>query len=266
MFTPFAFVKTTSAAPAPPGPVLPPVTTDLAIYLTTYETASYPGSGTTWYDISGNSINFSMVGSPSLISQGGYNWFLCDGILGVSGNYFINTANFTSGLPAALNIFNNKWTCFYVVSKNPSYNFSTYAAVASIDDNTNTNNDYYEYTRHSIQGGSPAYTRQYYKGNINSYTGIDVLTTSPSIISYRSDGTTGEQWSVGTNGLENDSSQNVAAFNASTVRKVAIGHNAAPSYDTFDGNIAEVIWYNNFLSNTNYNSVINYLKTRYGIA
>jgi hypothetical protein len=265
MFTPFAFVK--SAIPA--GPVLPPVTANLAIYLTTYETNSYPGTGTTWYDISGNSINFSMVGSPSLISQGGYDWFFCDGILGVSGNYFINTANFTSGLPAALNIFNEYWTCFYVVSKNPTKNFSSYSALASIDDNTNINNDYDTYTRHSIQGTSdPKYTRQYYKGGINSYTGIDVSAdTNPHIISYRCNGTiAGEQWKVGTDGAENTANINTAPFDVSTVRKVAVGHNAAPSYDTFDGNIAEVIWYNSYLSDTNYNSVISYLKTRYGIA
>jgi hypothetical protein len=263
MFTPFAFVKSVSSAPVPPGPVLPPVTTDLAIYLTTYETDSYPGSGTTWFDISGNSINFSMAGSPTFISQGGYNWFLCEG-----SNYFNNTANFTSGLPAALNIFNNKWTCFYVISKNPSYNFATYSALGSIDDNTNTNTDYDTFTRHSIFGGDGPYnTRQYYKGYINTYNGINIAAnTNPHIISYRCDGTFGAQWSVGTDGVENDSSMNTAPFTAANVRKVAIGHNAAPSYDSFNGNIAEVIWYNNFLNNTDYNSVINYLKTRYGIA
>jgi hypothetical protein len=259
MFTPFAFVK--SAIPA--GPVLPPVTANLAIYLTTYETDSYPGTGTTWSDISGNDIDFTMVGSPSLISQGGYDWFLCQG-----SNYFINTANFTSGLPTPLNIFNEYWTCFYVASKNPSYNIANFSCIASIDDNTNVNNDYDTYTRHSIQGGSPAYTRQYYKGGINSYTGINIVAdTNPHIISYRCNGTVaGEQWKVGTDGLENTANINTAPFSSANVRKVAVGHNAAPSYDTFDGNIAEVIWYNSYLSDTNYNSVISYLKTRYGIA
>ena len=109
----------------------------LVFWVDANDKTSYPGTGTTWYDISGNNINFQMTGSPSFISQGGYNWFLCQG-----SNYFYNTGNFGSGLPAVLNIFNEKWTCFYVISKNPSYNFATYAALGSIDDNSNTNNDF----------------------------------------------------------------------------------------------------------------------------
>lgn len=40
-------------------------TSGLQVFLTTRLTESYPGSGTTWYDVSGNGKNFTWVASPS---------------------------------------------------------------------------------------------------------------------------------------------------------------------------------------------------------
>lgn len=44
------------------------VTNGLVLALDAANKKSYPGSGTTWFDISGNGINFTMVGSPTLSS------------------------------------------------------------------------------------------------------------------------------------------------------------------------------------------------------
>lgn len=46
------------------------VTEGLACYLDAVNTKSYPGSGTTWIDISGNSRNFSTYNSPTYNSSG----------------------------------------------------------------------------------------------------------------------------------------------------------------------------------------------------
>jgi hypothetical protein len=60
------------------------VTDGLKLYLDAFNTASYSGTGTTWYDISGNSINATLVSSPTYnVSNGGV--FVLDG----STNYFI---------------------------------------------------------------------------------------------------------------------------------------------------------------------------------
>jgi len=59
------------------------VTDGLKLYLDAFNTASYAGTGTTWYDISGNSINATLVSSPTYnVSNGGV--FVLDG----STNYF----------------------------------------------------------------------------------------------------------------------------------------------------------------------------------
>jgi hypothetical protein len=44
------------------------VTNDLLLMLDANETSSYPGSGTTWYDIAGSSQNMTLVNSPTFVS------------------------------------------------------------------------------------------------------------------------------------------------------------------------------------------------------
>jgi hypothetical protein len=45
------------------------VTSGLIIYLDAANTNSYPGTGTTWYDLSGNNNNATLVNSPTLSGQ-----------------------------------------------------------------------------------------------------------------------------------------------------------------------------------------------------
>ena len=40
------------------------------LYLDAANTRSYPGSGTTWYDLSGNNYNAALIGSPTYSSSG----------------------------------------------------------------------------------------------------------------------------------------------------------------------------------------------------
>lgn len=47
---------------------LAPVTTNLTMYLNANDPASYPGTGTTWFDVSGSSADISLVGSPTYTS------------------------------------------------------------------------------------------------------------------------------------------------------------------------------------------------------
>lgn len=46
-------------------PTPPPVTTNLTMYLDANDPASYSGSGSTWYDVSGFGADISLVGSPT---------------------------------------------------------------------------------------------------------------------------------------------------------------------------------------------------------
>lgn len=60
LFTPFAFVKQEAAAVGPTY-----VTSGLLGYWDANDSTSYPGSGTTWYDLSPNGYDLTINGSPS---------------------------------------------------------------------------------------------------------------------------------------------------------------------------------------------------------
>jgi hypothetical protein len=60
-------VKVSDLFNTPQLPTL--VTSGLLLHLDAWETTSYPGSGTTWFDISGNSNNVTLVNSPTFTSN-----------------------------------------------------------------------------------------------------------------------------------------------------------------------------------------------------
>jgi hypothetical protein len=47
------------------------VTSGLVLYLDAGNTSSYPGSGSTWFDLSGNGYNMTLTGSPTFSSSNG---------------------------------------------------------------------------------------------------------------------------------------------------------------------------------------------------
>jgi len=72
MFTPFSFVQTAAAA----GGFTRNIVSDgLLCYLDAGVAASYPGTGTTWFDLSPNAFDFTQVGSPSFGSFGLNSYF-----------------------------------------------------------------------------------------------------------------------------------------------------------------------------------------------
>jgi len=84
IFAPFAFQQTVSTA-------TPTIVTDgLQLYLDAGITASYPGTGTTWNDLSGKGNNLTLVNGPVWSSSdGGY--FTFDGV-----NDYVSNLNFTT--------------------------------------------------------------------------------------------------------------------------------------------------------------------------
>lgn len=69
------------------------ITDGLVLYVDAKDTTSYPGSGNTWYDLSGNNLNFTMVGTVSHDSSEGYfyGWS--------TSNYWQCNASWSSYLP-----------------------------------------------------------------------------------------------------------------------------------------------------------------------
>ena len=250
----------------PTGPVLPPVTSGLGLYLTTYEAASYPGSGSTWNDLSGNGYNFTL-NNPDFYSDGGFNWFYFANDGGTS-RYAYNTANFTSGMPSALNQFNGKGTYFYVVKKNADKNFWLYASAGSINDGTANNNDYQQYQRHAIGNSGIWVNRMYFLGAAPETNTINFNNGNAHIAAARWDDSASGLWDLYVDNTSTGAStgNTNSAFTAANVRRVTIGINANLDIgDQLDGDVAEVIWYNRRLNDTELGSVFSFLQTRYGI-
>jgi hypothetical protein len=68
----------------------PVVTDGLKLYLDAYNTRSYPGTGTTWYDLSNSAYNLTNTGGTWTVS-GGRRYFELDGV----NDYITGTSNTT---------------------------------------------------------------------------------------------------------------------------------------------------------------------------
>ncbi len=97
IFAPFAFQNSVATTPAP----TPSFTTSgLTINVDANDSASYPGTGSTWFDLTANAYNATLVNSPTFVS-GTPDYFDFDGtndyatfVAGTAGS---NTGNYTFG-------------------------------------------------------------------------------------------------------------------------------------------------------------------------
>lgn len=72
IFAPFAYKQQVTATP-------PVITTGLVFYVDAGNTSSYPGTGTTWSDLSGNARNFTLTNGP-IYNSGSGGYFAFDGV------------------------------------------------------------------------------------------------------------------------------------------------------------------------------------------
>ena len=112
MFTPFSFVKNKAVAPAPtPGYTRNIVTRGLINYIDAGITASYPGTGTVWYDLTPNAYDWNQVGSPTWVSAGLNSYFNL-----TNNNNFDNTDSALYGLS-----LNPQFTMCIIIYVNTGY-------------------------------------------------------------------------------------------------------------------------------------------------
>ena len=256
MFTPFAIFAGNGAAAVPPTPppafILPPYSASLGTYVNTYDTLSYPGSGSTWTDASGNSNDYTLT-NESFYNDGTYDYFLF-GSFGGTKRYAAITG--LSGLPTGMTNFDSEGSTFIVIKKHPSYSITAYGGAYSINDGSTDNIDYTNFIR--ITGN----TSHYQSNSLREQNGNE---NDGSIHIITSRWSRSSDWKVGFDGSETSAGSAPNLYNG-TVGKMAIGYNANVNDDPFNGLIAEVICYTERLDDTNYASVYNYLANRYGLS
>lgn len=254
MFSPFAFVASRNYVP---------VTDGLGLFLTAQNPDSYPGTGNTWYDLSGNGYDFTL-NNPSFYNSGGVNYFYFANDGGTS-RYAYNTANFGSGMPTALNEFHQRGTYFYIVHKNAATNFGYFSCLGSINGGDGTNNDYSTFQRHSIANNGIWVNRMYFAGYTAETDYYNFNDGGIHLAAARWDNNENQLWDVYADGqFPGQSTNNTnGAFNPAIVGRVAFGINANLNDDPLDGDVAEVMWYNRRLNDTELALMIKWLKNRY---
>lgn len=233
----------------------PIVTNGLLFNLDAGNVESYPGSGTTWTDLSGNNINGTLTNGPTFNSANGGS-IVFDG----SDDYCIfDTTSFPSG--------NSPFTMEVFVKKNVVTTVPIFA-----------------YGRDQV-GGNSIPVLLLYSSNLigltfGSTTG-DVFSTtalSSGVWYHVCASYTTSQTKIYVNGvLENStnySSANVILDNTVNGNKGALAAQFSPfgnisgpprRYGTFTGNIAKVALYNRALTNSEILQNFNALRGRFGL-
>jgi hypothetical protein len=113
------------------------VTSGLILSLDAANSRSYPGSGTTWFDVSGNDNHFTLFNSPSYNTLG---YFVLDGvddyIRSTNTLNLSNTSTLTIDISIKINSYPNSAPVDIVYEHTPDFNSSTGGLVHSYNDNS----------------------------------------------------------------------------------------------------------------------------------
>ena len=220
------------------------VTDGLVLNLDAGDTSSYPGSGTTWYDISGNALNGTLTNGPtydsankgSIVFDGSNDYVDLGDVLDISSNFTLSV--WFKGNAS-------QQTFVGIISKDASGNFGNYGMYG--DSNSN-------YVRFGFYdtGGTQREVSDSSYSDIKSGNWVNYIGTydSSELKLYRN-GVGISSASVNTTPQTNNNS-------------LTIGTRIVNSFE-FNGNISSVQIYNRALSATEVEQNFNALRGRYGI-
>jgi hypothetical protein len=222
------------------------VTSGLQIYLDSNLPSSYPGSGSTWYDISGNGRNFTWVSSPSFSTERGMNYF------STSGNRATGPASNSIGI-------------------NDSSGYTVIMISQTNTDNANSAFKFYgspngrgifmhpgwsNYTIYFDQGGCcNADQRLTYTGGVNDFRRYRMWTVSSTVT----------QRKIYMNGTLVSSTSTTAANIGLTTTAIDLGSSDeyGGNSSTWNGKLNTFLVYNRGLSDTEVLQNYQFFRTRY---
>jgi hypothetical protein len=226
------------------------ITNGLVLNLDAGNTASYPGTGTTWTDLSGNGNNATLVNGTSYSSSNG-GTMVFDGINDYS---IVNKSN-----PIGLDKNIGFTVCFF--NKRTS-NTSYQGYVGGGDNsgfqvygNSQPNKILFEMSR--VGGGYSSFgSNLEFPYNQWSFTCIkyDALLSKVDIFQNNNNQTFTSANGVG----------GIGTYKLSIIKDIFIGYpNLSPRY--FGGNLNNIMLYNRVLTTSEINDNFNALKSRYGL-
>ena len=225
------------------------VTNGLVLDLDAAKLASYPGSGTTWYDISGNNNNGTLTNGPTFSGIGKQAAIVFDGV-----NDYIDISNTSALNPPVMSI--SAWFNLSTLVTNQNIISKGYTSLAS---------PYISYTL-KMYDLSPYNTIQMQAsigGTIYLVTSATTLTTNTW---YSVVGTyDGNIFKLYINGVQDANTTSISGSITSYNTPVQVGRWGTQGSQYLNGKVALAQIYNRALSATEVQQNFNALRGRYGI-
>jgi len=231
------------------------VATDgLMLALDATNSRSYPGAGNTWYDVSGNSYNFTSNNSPSF---GNHKNTPCFTTLAGSAQNFVRNGSF-------LQDFASNATIFIVMSSVSNNNFGGCSRILACSAGEPGDVDYSNYF--CLASCDESRYGLWYKTSPNGLYPTSVLKSANDdfkIITVRWTAGSSTQYFI--NGTQEATSSITTAFNYANVSRMTICSNANASQQYATLRIAGVYMYARNMSDKEIKQNYNALKRRYGL-
>ena len=231
------------------------VTNGLVLSLDAANNKSYPGSGTTWSDLSGNSYNGTLTNGPTFNSGNG------GSIVFNASTQYVDTAN-TSGL----NFTNTSGTVSLWIKTTAAFSSGAYIIAKQMDATGGWSMDFntvgvpYFETKNNASGATACYRFATVVCNNGVWHNVvATFTTSTSVVANNT-------ITMYVDGVSSNSTLNqLLTYGGNTSENIKIGRRTGTSIDAYNGNIAIVQIYNRLLSATEVLQNYNATKSRFGL-
>lgn len=228
--------------------------TGLMLALDATNSRSYPGTGSTWYDVSGNNYNFTLNNSPTFTTHKNTP---CFNVVGGSSQHILRNGSYTQD-------FGSNATIFIVMSSISNNGFGGCSRLMACSAGEVGNVDFTTYF--CLASCDQSRYGLWYKNNPGGMYPTSVLQTANDdfkIITLR--WTAGSTTQYFVNGVQESSTTITSAFNYASVTRMTFGSNANATQEFGTFRIAGVYLYARNMSNNEIKQNYNALRVRYGL-
>lgn len=228
--------------------------TGLMLALDATNSRSYPGTGSTWYDVSGNNYNFTLNNSPTFTTHKNTP---CFNVVGGSSQHILRNGSYTQD-------FGSNATIFIVMSSISNNGFGGCSRLMACSAGEVGNVDFTTYF--CLASCDQSRYGLWYKNNPGGMYPTSVLQTANDdfkIITLR--WTAGSTTQYFVNGVQESSTTITSAFNYASVTRMTFGSNANATQEFGTFRIAGVYMYARNMSNNEIKQNYNALRVRYGL-
>lgn len=227
----------------------------LVLNLDSTDKNSYPGSGTTWYDVSGNNYNFTLNGSYSIITNNGQK------CISFPGGYSDVTCAVRNG--SISHDIGTACTLQITYSSIGGTPYNGCSRLFSVNDGSSSNVDYS--TFFTLASCDSFKHGLWYKSNPGGlYPTTNTVSANDSWFTVVYSWVAGLSAKIYMNGvLENSTGTVASPFNYAAVQRMTIAMNSSLNIEHTNCNVAKVIMYNRQLTDTEVAQNYTYIKQRF---